>query len=156
MTYRDFIGQEITKDCFVAYPGAGNVKAEYGLILYRVVGFDDEKKKIKAQRLDAVAGHSHDGSPFGWHKSFLKRKHVIDPEIIKSPYQGGSYKWMVSMIESALENTNKLVVVNPPKLIVDLFDAVYEQDHNIFGKISGEQVSKWILASTHVDNPFNF
>lgn len=158
-TFKDFIGQEITEGCYVAYPGAGNVKAEYGLILYRVTGFDLEKKKIKAQRLDVNAAHSRDGSPYEWHKSFKKRKHMIDPTIYDNPnahFSGMTHKWMISMIESSLENPNKLVVVNPPQLIRDLFDSVYNGDEKIFEKLKAEQVSAWILASTYVDNPFKF
>ena len=154
--FKDFIGQEITEGCYVAYPGAGNAKAEYGLILYRVSGFDQVKKKIKAQRLDVVAAHSKDGSPYNWHPSFMKRKHVIDPVEYPNTHYGGTYKWMISMIESSLENCNKLVVVNPPQLIKDLFDGVYAGDEKIFEKVTAQQVSGWILASTHVENPFNF
>jgi hypothetical protein len=154
MTYKDFIGQEITEGCYVAYPGAGNAKAEYGLILYRVVGFDDAKKKIKAQRLDAVANYAQSNGTFTSHPSFLKRRHIIDKTPIRLTYTTASYQWMVTMIESTLENTNKLVVVNPPQIIKDLFDAVYNQDDTILGKITGEQVSRWILASLSGTNPF--
>ena len=47
MKFYDFIGTELTVGCFCAYPGAGNVKAEYGTILYKVTGFDEAKGKVK-------------------------------------------------------------------------------------------------------------
>jgi len=111
MIYKDFIGQEIVKGSYVAYPGAGNAKAEYGLILYRVVGFDDVKKKVKAQRLDVVAAHEAADGTYTWHPSFLKRRHVIDPTPYRASYTTRGHKWMITMIESTLENTNKLVVI---------------------------------------------
>lgn len=52
MDFKDFLGNIIEKHDFCAYPGGGNAKAEYGLILYQVTDFDNEKKKIKARRLD--------------------------------------------------------------------------------------------------------
>lgn len=148
--FKDFIGQEIKEGNYVAYPGGGNAKAEYGLILYRIVGFDTEKKKIKAQRLDTFP--SQNGV---WPDSIMKRRHVIDQRII-SPVHGLPYQWMVTMIESSLENPNKLVVTNPPDSIKELFDKVYNRDSSILEIFSGEQIAQWLLGSTHVSNPFKF
>lgn len=46
---RDFLGREIKVGDFVAYPGSGNIKAEYGLLLMRVTGFTP--KSVKCDRI---------------------------------------------------------------------------------------------------------
>lgn len=148
---KDFIGQEITPGCFVAYPGGGNAKAEYGLILYRITAIDSEKKKFKAQRLDVVAGFIREDAQ--WAKSVTKRRNVIDDKTIY-PSHGTPYKWMITMIESTLENPNKLVVVQAPAIAYELFDAIYDQDTSILEKISAAEVSAWIHGSVHAVNPF--
>lgn len=48
---QDFIGQEIKVGGWVAATGGGNVKCEYGSILYRVLDVGDGK--LKLQRLRA-------------------------------------------------------------------------------------------------------
>ncbi len=46
----DFIGQTINVGDFIAYPGAGNVKAEYGMLVGRVLKYIGDK--ISVERLD--------------------------------------------------------------------------------------------------------
>ena len=47
--FKDFLGNPIMIGTWLVYPGAGNRKAEYGLLLSRVIDISD---KIKAERLD--------------------------------------------------------------------------------------------------------
>lgn len=49
----DIIGNKIEVSDIIAYPGGGNVKAEYGLILYRVTHVEDDMIK-------AIRWESHD------------------------------------------------------------------------------------------------
>lgn len=49
---QDFLGQEINVGDFVAFPGKGNVAAEYGLLLLKVTKI--EKGKVFGLRFDTV------------------------------------------------------------------------------------------------------
>ena len=88
----DFIGNEIKIGSFVAYPGAGNVQAEYGLLLMRVLGFN--AKSITVERLDPKYTNLPDGS----HKTEIIRK------------------------KSYIKNRNKLVVVKVDDYLKHLFE----------------------------------
>lgn len=46
----DFMGQEIVAGEFVVYPGAGNTKAEYGMILMKVLAVKGDS--VTCERLD--------------------------------------------------------------------------------------------------------
>lgn len=46
---KDFLGQTLEQGDFLVYPGSGNGKAEYGLILYRVLSVKPDS--IRAERL---------------------------------------------------------------------------------------------------------
>lgn len=45
-TLADFIGNEFLLDSYVANSGGGNVKAEYGMILYKIIGINGEKLNV--------------------------------------------------------------------------------------------------------------
>jgi len=51
---RDFLGQEININDYVCYPGGGNTKAEYGLLLLKIVSIKDDSLRI--ERLDVDYG----------------------------------------------------------------------------------------------------
>jgi len=54
---RDFIGNEIRGGDYIVYPGGGNAKCEYGLILMRVT--DVVKGAVKAERLRVSYNGKH-------------------------------------------------------------------------------------------------
>jgi hypothetical protein len=57
---RDFLGNELSVDNYVVASGKGNTSCEYGMILYKVVGFSD-KGKLQLRRLTKEYGQK--GSP---------------------------------------------------------------------------------------------
>ena len=140
--FKDFIGQEINVGDYVAYPGAGNVKAEYGLILYKIIGKDLVKQKLKAVRLHAEYGQMIEGT-LRFHPSFEKNA-------IHSPSEG----MLVRFANSTIENTNKLVVINCSDLIKQVFDKVLAGDNTVFELLTAKQIGHWIHGSTHATNPF--
>ena len=140
--FTDFIGQEINVGNFVAYPGAGNVKAEYGMILYLITGKDLEKQKLKAVRLHAEYGQMFEGA-LRFHKSFEKNA-------IHSPEEG----MLVRYAAATLENTNKLVVVEPSQKIKDIFAKILNSDKSVFEIITAKQLGNWIHGSMNSTNPF--
>ena len=140
--FKDFIGNEIQIGSFCAYPGAGNAKAEYGTILYKIIGFDKDKKKVKAVRLHAEYGQ-HIGGEIKYHPSFLKNA-------IMSP----SENMLVRFANGTIENFNKLAVVNVSQNIQDIFNKVLEGDETVFELISAKKLGNWIHGSTNSPNPF--
>jgi hypothetical protein len=53
--HRDFLGQKILAGDFLVYPGGGNRKAEYGLILLKVLALNPNGS-LKVERLDPYYG----------------------------------------------------------------------------------------------------
>lgn len=49
---KDFLGNEIREGDLVAHPGTGNKKAEYGLLLSRVIGLEVERNYIRTMRFE--------------------------------------------------------------------------------------------------------
>jgi hypothetical protein len=155
MIFKDFIGNEITEGCFVAYPGAGNVKAEYGMILYKVVGFDTAKGKVKAIRLfaDYAQGQMYDT----FHPSHTKNA-IIGTVMRTDQYNrnGGEPikgKCAVRYHVSTIENTNKLAVVNPSERVQRIFNKVIALDPTVFEEFSPVNFSHWIHGG-NVENAF--
>jgi len=155
MTFKDFIGNKITEGCFVAYPGAGNVKAEYGMILYKVVGFDHVKGKVKAVRLfaDYAQGEMYDKFP-----TLHTKNAIIGTVMIPDRYHrnGGNPiegRLAVRYHSSSLENTNKLAIVNPSERVQQIFNRVLELDPTVFEEFSPENFSHWIHGG-NVQNAF--
>jgi hypothetical protein len=103
---RDFIGHEIKVGSWVAQGGAGNNRAEYGMILFRV---DAVGETIKATRLTvAYPAHTQASAVAGTRKATLKKG-------------------------------TKLIVVKPPRKVVNLFERVAsgtarKADHRLVGK----------------------
>lgn len=87
MTYvRDFLGTYIKRGDYVAYPGKRNRRAEYGMILLRVVSVEDDVE------------HSGHG------KVLCERLYV------KHSPKTEAYRKQLT-----ITNTNKLVVVDTPR-----------------------------------------
>lgn len=108
---KDFLGQEITVGCYIATDGGGNTKAQYGLIL---------KKVIKVTK-DAI--------------------HCIS---YKSYYLGGTLASLeLKESKSTLTNHNKVVVVKPPKAIIDIFENPQQNTQLISAWIHGSATFKW-------------
>lgn len=57
---KDFLGRKILVGDFVARPGGGNTKGEYGLVLYKVCGFlpGSDGGKVSVKRLVSVCNDS--------------------------------------------------------------------------------------------------
>lgn len=155
-TFKDFIGNPLNVGDYCAYPGAGNTKAEYGLILYKITGFDEAKRKVKAIRLsvDYAQGAMYDT----FHPLHLKNAIVSTVELPDHYSRNGGKtitgKIAVRWISSSLENTNKLVLVKPNSFVRMVFDAVTEGDEKVLEAITVAEIGSWILGSTHVQNPF--
>lgn len=156
MQFFDFIGNELTEGCFCAYPGAGNVKAEYGTILYKVIGFDREKRKVKAVRLfaDYAQGQMYDT----FHPSHTKNA-IIGKVMIPDHYKenGGKDiegKLAVRFHNSTIENTNKLAIVHPSEKVQRIFNKVLESDESVFEEMSPVEFSIWIHGGNSGPNPF--
>jgi hypothetical protein len=144
MKFVDFIGNEIFPDSYVAYPGAGNAKAEYGLILYRVDSLDPIKCKVKATRLHVHYSGGQDGMTF--HESHLRESMVT--------HYNNDRRISVQKKTSSIENTNKLVVVDPSDRVKSIFEKCINLDESVFSEISGEDLSWWIHAANPQLNPF--
>lgn len=145
---KDFMGQNIKPGSFIAYPGAGNVKGEYGLILYRVNEVDKEKDSIKVSRLDVNwAQGAGPVSTRQYPSAFLKRPHMFDDS-------RKGFELMVSVINSTIKNLNTAVVVNPSDKIQTIFNKCIALDHTVFELISIDEISQWICGSMHTTNPF--
>ena len=157
MKFYDFIGNELTVGCFCAYPGAGNVKAEYGTILYKVTGFDEAKGKVKAIRLhaDYAQGQMYDT----FHPSHTKNG-IIGTVMIPDHYkrnEGNDIegKMCVRYINSTIENTNKLAVVQPNEKVQRIFNKVIDGDASVFEEMTPQEFSIWIHGGNSGPNPFN-
>jgi hypothetical protein len=55
---KDFIGTDIKGGDFVAKGGAGNLKAEYGMVAYLVLGMRNNKLQVLRLKVDYVGGKS--------------------------------------------------------------------------------------------------
>jgi hypothetical protein len=157
MIFKDFIGNEVKTGDFFAYPGAGNAKAEYGMILYKITGFDEVKKKIKAVRLYVDYAYGADRRTF--HP--LHEKNAIIGEVdIPDHYStngGEPIKGRIAVrwSASAIENTNKIALVHPPQFIQDFFNQILEGKNDFQNFVSIQEIGYWILGSTHVEITLN-
>lgn len=156
MKFYDFIGTELTEGCFCAYPGAGNVKAEYGTILYKVVGFDHVKGKVKAVRLfaDYAQGQMYDT----FHPSHIKNA-IIGKVMIPDYYKRNDgneieAKMAVRFNVSTIENTNKLAVVQPSEKVQRIFNKVLQLDESVFDEMTPKEFSIWTHGGISGPNPF--
>ena len=107
---QDFIGQRIVEGSWLAAGGAGNTKAEYGMILYRVSGIDEGAPRgLKLQRLRVTYP-----------------KHTAESAVAT-----------VSKVSSS--KGTKYVVVKPKVKVTALFERVAQgnatrKDHQLVGR----------------------
>jgi len=156
MIFKDFIGNELQIGSFCAYPGAGNTKAEYGMILYKVLGFDEAKKKVKVARIDT---HMAQGALYdSFHPSHLKNAMESTTSVPDFYNRNGgndiTAKIAVQVINSSIENTNKLAVVDPSERVKVVFNMILEGDSSVFDIVTAREIMYWIHGSTHTQNPF--
>jgi hypothetical protein len=151
MKFTDFIGNEILPGSYVAYPGAGNVKGEYGLILYRVDSLDPIKRKVKATRLHIHYSGGQNGVTF--HESH-ERNAMFTTSSIKHYGCTENCRISVQRKTSTIENTNKLVVVDPSNRVKRIFEKCVNLDSSIFSEITGDELSWWIHGGQTENNPF--
>jgi hypothetical protein len=134
---KDFIGNELKQGDFVAYPGAGNAKAEYGHILYKVL--ESKEDSVKAVRLHCSWSQSKD-SLDAHPKTWLKNKCLSQRNVL------------IHRMDSTITNTNKLVKVNPSEEVSSLFDRVLDKDETLCEEINLEDIGYWIHGGDA--NPF--
>jgi hypothetical protein len=156
MKFKDFIGNEVKTGDFFAYPGAGNAKAEYGMILYKVIGFDEVKKKIKAVRLYVDYAQGPDRRQF--HSS--EKNAIIGEVDIQDHYKtngGEPIKGRIAVrwSASAIENTNKIALVHPPQFIQEFFNQILEGKSDFQSFVTIQEIGNWILGSTNVEIKLN-
>lgn len=142
----DFLGNVLVKGTYCAYPGRGNVDAEYGMILMKIIDIIPEKKKLKVVRVKLHFGQSEQNI---FHPSHLKNA-------IISSYSD-DYQVALQVVSSFIENTNRLVRVNPNKKVIDFFEKALALDKSCFEILTPEQIKFWLLGSTYTlenKNPF--
>ena len=156
MKFYDFIGNELTEGCFCAYPGAENTKAEYGTILYKVIGFDQEKRKVKAIRLfaDYAQGSMYDTFHPSHTKNAIIGKVMIPDHYKRNDGNDIEGRLAVRFHLSTIENTNKLAVVNPNERVQSIFNKVIDQDETVFNEMTPHEFSIWIHGGNAGPNPF--
>lgn len=155
--FYDFVGNEITLGSYVAYPSGGNVKAEYGMILYKISGFDFEKGKLKARRIHVNMGQGKDYSNFP--PLFLRNAMLVDGKR-EDHFRTGYFidvKYSIRWSESTIENVSKMAVVNLPEKTKTIFEKVLSLDKSVFSEVSVDDLSAWLLGSLHSKNlnPFH-
>lgn len=69
---QDFLGQEINVGDFVAFPGKGNVAAEYGLLILKITKF--EKGKVFGLRFDTIYNKPENGG----YVNILKKTNITN------------------------------------------------------------------------------
>lgn len=107
---RDFLGQELHQGDFVVYPGGGNTKCEYGLLLLWILEVADES--IKVVRLDP-----------------------------------NHQKKMIEAKKSTIKAFTKVVKVQPPKRMIEVFHQAWEGDGTKYYQL----VSSWVHGRTEID-----
>ena len=91
MIKKDFLGNEITPGCWLAFPGTGNKSDEHGLLLFWVDRIAGER--IYVHRLEA------------------KMKYSL----------AGEQGVQVQVVSKYITNAQKCVVINPPEEMKRLF-----------------------------------
>ena len=114
----DFLGQPLTEGDFVTYPGIGNRAAEYGMILHRIIKFSE--KGIHTERLNVnYIWYSPEGERLS--KALVKTK--------KS--------------KSTIKKPSKLVRVEPPAKMVEVFENHDEHAELIGVWLHGQKAIDW-------------
>lgn len=111
----DFLGQKLSIGDYVTHPGRGNTTAEYGLILYRILGISP--KGIKAQRL-TVHYDNHDDT-------------------------GQNYTVTADTRTSTLKKSLTLVRVKPPKKMLEVFNNPEQHAELIGTWLHGQSPIDW-------------
>lgn len=129
----DFLGTIIKSGMYCAYPGKGNVNAEYGMILYKIIDVDESANKIKAGRLYVEYGHGSNRDKFSPAFSNDAVFHRMENYTI-------AIKYKISTISSPY----KFVVVDPNEKIKAVIEAISSMNNLVFNMSSAEDIAKWI------------
>ena len=129
----DFLGTEIKSGMYCAYPGKGNVNAEYGMILYKIIEVNESTNKIKAGRLYVEYGHGSNRDKFSPAFSNDAVFHRMENYTI-------AIKYKVSTISSPY----KFVVVYPDERIKAMIEAICSVNESVFNLVPAEDIAKWI------------
>jgi hypothetical protein len=132
------------------------VKCEYGLILYKVIGFDEVKKKVKMVRLNVEYGQGpmRDLFPPLHTKNAIFSTMEVPDHYMKNEGKPITAKITARWSNSTIENTNKLAVVKPSSFVKMVFDAIVEGDERVLEAISLEEIGSWIHGGDVTRNPF--
>lgn len=129
----DFLGNEIKVGMYCAYPGAGNVKAEYGMILYKIIEVDDPAGKIKAGRIYVHYGQGVD-------KDSFPESHTRNSIFYRDKDYTVAFQYKISTISSSY----KFAVVEPSENIKAVFNRISVGDPVVFDVLSAEDIANWI------------
>ena len=129
----DFLGTEIQRGMYCAYPGKGNVNAEYGMILYKIIEVDNVNKKIKAGRLYVHYGQGTNRDQF-------------PPVHSESAifYRMNDYTIAIQYKISTISSPYKFVVVEPSENIKAVFTEIIKMNDSVFDLVSAEDITNWI------------
>lgn len=147
-TTHDFIGNQIAVGSFLATAGGGNVKAEYGMLLYLVTG--TAGGKVQAIRLNAIYKHAHDATMrehLGRYAQVKKMVKLLDVGLLAD-----DESVLVYPTKSTIANTNRYVVVQPQGWVQDVFRHYALMEMRGAPRITPQQVASWIHGGTQ--SPF--
>lgn len=129
----DFLGTEIKAGMYCAYPGKGNVNAEYGMILYKIIDVDESANKVKAGRLYVNYGQ-------GSNRDQFPPAHSENAIF----YRMKDYTIAIRYKVSTISSTYKFVVVEPNENIKVVFTEIIKMNESVFDLVSAEDIAKWI------------
>lgn len=130
---KDYLGQKIQAGDFIVYPGSGNRKAEYGMILYKVSEIKGDK--IKATRIEI---HYNDASlP-------INPKYITDGIIYSESYHE-DYRIMIGFLSSTLSSPMKIVKVT--REIPIGISLIFHKQPEAFNYNSAKDFASWIHGS---------
>lgn len=119
---KDFLGQKLEIGDYIVLQGAGNRSAEYGLLLYQIVGFG---KSVQAERLSV---------DYIWYDKNRVRLDKVEIVVKKK--------------KASLKKRSKIVKVNPPQGMVKVFQNPQEHAELIGKWVHGQTEIDWETLKT--------
>jgi hypothetical protein len=147
-TTHDFIGNPIAVGSFLATAGGGNVKAEYGMLLYLVTS--TAGGKLQATRLNAVYKHAQDASMREHLSRYTQGKRML--KLLDVGILADDESVLVHPSTSTITNTNRYVVVTPPDHVQAAFRHYALQEIRGAATVTPQQVASWIHGGSQ--SPF--
>lgn len=120
---KDFLGQDLKIGDYIVLQGAGNRSAEYGLLLYQIIGFGD--RTVQAERLSVS---------YIWYNPDGNRRKTA--------------KVVVEKKKGILKKRSKLVKVNPPQGMIKVFQNPQEYAELVGKWVHGQTEIDWQAIKT--------